>query len=118
MRGRGDQGEKDGCSVRAGNWFCASTVASQCRAAGWEVAIVDSCPFGCTCARRGCDPKKVLVDAAEVRDWDRRRKGKGIVANGSRTAWPEMMRFKRSFTGPIVPTWCEPQSRLPDRAAL
>ena len=60
----------------------------------------------------------MLVDAAEVLDWDRRRKGKGIVADGSHTAWPELMRFQRSFTGPIAPTWCEPQPCLPDRAAL
>src|SRR5437764_6740480 len=33
------------------------------RSAGWEVAIIDSKPFGGTCALRGCDPKKVLVGA-------------------------------------------------------
>lgn len=33
--------------------------------AGGSVAIVDERPFGGTCASRGCDPKKVLVQAAE-----------------------------------------------------
>jgi glutathione reductase (NADPH) len=37
------------------------SVASTCRAAGWQGAIIDSRPFGGTCALRGCDPKKVLV---------------------------------------------------------
>jgi hypothetical protein len=32
-----------------------------------------------------------LVDAATVMDWDRRRKGKGIMANRSRTTWPELI---------------------------
>ncbi len=44
----------------------ASAVASHCREAGWRVAVVDSRPFGGTCALRGCNPKKVLVAAAEA----------------------------------------------------
>ncbi len=79
----------------------ASTVAGACRAAGWQVAIVDSRPFGGTCALRGCDPKKVLVGASEVIDWNRRMNGKGISADEIRIEWPELMRFKRSFTAPV-----------------
>lgn len=44
-----------------GTGSAASTVAHECRSAGWDVAIIDSRPFGGTCALRGCDPKKVLV---------------------------------------------------------
>jgi glutathione reductase (NADPH) len=44
-----------------GTGSAASTVAHECRAAGWDVAIIDSRPFGGTCALRGCDPKKVLL---------------------------------------------------------
>src|SRR5579859_920855 len=79
----------------------ASTVASRCRAAGWQVAIVDSRPFGGTCALRGCDPKKVLVGAAEVIDWALRMRGKGIAVEHARIDWPKLMRFKRSFTDPV-----------------
>jgi glutathione reductase (NADPH) len=104
--------------VVLGTGSAASTVASQYRAAGWEVAIVDSRPFGGTCALCGRDPKKLLVGAAGVMDWSRRMKGKGIAADGSRIAWPELMRFKRSFTGPIAPTGGEPQPLLSDRATL
>jgi glutathione reductase (NADPH) len=51
--------------IAIGTGSAASAVASRCREAGWLVAIVDSRPFGGTCALRGCDPKKVLVGAAE-----------------------------------------------------
>ena len=50
----------------------ASTVAWKCHSAGWNVAIVDSSPFGGTCILRGCSPKKCLVGAAEGTDWNRR----------------------------------------------
>jgi glutathione reductase (NADPH) len=50
--------------VAIGTGSAASGVTSRCREAGWKVAIVDSRPFGGTCALRGCDPKKVLVGAA------------------------------------------------------
>ena len=84
--------------IAIGTGSAASAVASRCRDAGWQVAIVDSRPFGGTCALRGCDPKKVLVGAAESVDWTRRMKGKGIRTEKLRIDWPELMRFKRSFT--------------------
>jgi glutathione reductase (NADPH) len=87
--------------IAIGTGSAASAVASRCREAGWQVAIVDSRPFGGTCALRGCDPKKVLVGAAEAIDWTRRMKGKGIQAAKLRIDWPELMRFKRSFTEPV-----------------
>jgi glutathione reductase (NADPH) len=87
--------------IAIGTGSAASSVASRCREAGWEVAIVDSRPFGGTCALRGCDPKKVLVGAAEAVDWIRRMKGKGIRAENLQIDWPELMRFKRSFTEPV-----------------
>jgi glutathione reductase (NADPH) len=87
--------------VAIGTGPAASAVASRCREAGWQVAIVESMPFGGTCALRGCDPKKVLVGAAEAVDWIRRMKGKGIHAEYVKIDWPELMRFKRSFTDPV-----------------
>lgn len=86
--------------VCIGTGSAASTVASRCRAAGWSVAIIDKRPFGGTCALRGCDPKKVLVGAADVVDWVRRMKGNGVAAHELRIDWPELMRFKRTFTDP------------------
>ncbi len=87
--------------IAIGTGSAASAAASRCRAAGWQVAIVDSRPFGGTCALRGCDPKKVLVGAAEVTDWARRMHGKGIQAEHLKINWPDLMQFKRSFTDPV-----------------
>lgn len=50
---------------------------------------------------RGCDPKKVLVGAAEVVDWNRRMLGKGAGAQEIRIDWTELMRFKRTLTEPV-----------------
>ena len=87
--------------VVIGTGSAASAVASRCRSAGWSVAVVDSRPFGGTCAWRGCDPKKVLVAAAEAMDWSRRLQGKGIEPGGIRIDWGALMRFKRTFTEPV-----------------
>jgi len=87
--------------VVIGTGAAASAVAYRCQSAGWKVAIVDSRPFGGTCALRGCDPKKVLVGAAEVVDWVRRMKGNGVQAEKLQIDWPELMRFKRTFTEPV-----------------
>src|SRR6201984_394590 len=87
--------------VVIGTGDAASAVASGCRSAGWQVDVIDSRPFGGTCARGGCDPKKVLVGAAEALDRVRRMKGKGIRAEEIGIDWQELMRFKRSFTEPV-----------------
>ncbi len=87
-----------------GTGTAASTVAHECRSAGWETAIVDSRPFGGTCALRGCDPKKVLVGAADVLDWVRRMNQRGVLRDSSRIDWTELMRFKRTFTDPVPKT--------------
>jgi glutathione reductase (NADPH) len=85
-----------------GTGVAASTVVHKCRSAGWEVAVIDSRPFGGTCALRGCDPKKVLVGAAEVIDTNQRMEGKGVIINrATGINWQELMRFKRSFTEPV-----------------
>jgi len=84
--------------VVIGTGSAASTVAVRCRKAGKQVAVVDSRPFGGTCALRGCDPKKVLVGAAEVLDWTRRMEKNGIRADQVQIDWSRLIQFKRSFT--------------------
>lgn len=86
--------------VVIGTGEAGSTVASRCRAAGWNVAIIDPREFGGTCGLRGCDPKKVLVGAAEIIDRERRMQNRGISA-GCRIDWPSLMRFKTTFTEPF-----------------
>ncbi len=84
-----------------GTGSAASAVAYKCRKAGWNVAVIDSRPFGGTCALRGCDPKKVLVGAAELVDWHRRMAENGISAGEVKIDWPTLMRFKNTFTDPV-----------------
>lgn len=83
-----------------GTGEAGSEVASHCRAAGWSVGIIDSRPFGGTCGLRGCDPKKVLVGAAELIDRNHRMQRKGVTGD-TRIDWPALMRFKRTFTDPF-----------------
>lgn len=84
-----------------GTGTAASTAAHQCRAGGFRVAVIDHLPFGGTCVLRGCDPKKVLVGAAEAVDQVRRLRGRGVGGGEPVIDWPELMRFKRSFTDPV-----------------
>ena len=85
-----------------GTGTAASTTASECSSAGWSVAIIDSLPFGGTCALRGCDPKKVLVEAAKVIDSNQRHENKGIIGSEAvHIKWPDLIRFKRTFTDPF-----------------
>ena len=77
-----------------------SAVASRCREAGWTVAVVDSRPFGGTCALRGCVPKKILVGAAEAVAAARDMADKGVPAGTLALDWPALMRFKRSLVDP------------------
>lgn len=84
----------------------ATQVALRCSRAGRQVGIVDPRPFGGTCALRGCNPKKVLVRAAELYDWIRRAEGTGLQVDGARIEWSELIDFKRWFADPITP-WKE-----------
>lgn len=87
--------------IAIGTGTGASSAASRCRAAGWKVAVIDHLPFGGTYALRGCDPKKVLVGAAEAIDHSRRMRGKGLAGGEPAIAWNELIEFKRTFTGPV-----------------
>jgi glutathione reductase (NADPH) len=83
--------------VVIGTGTAAGVVAHTCRRAGWSVAVIDSRPFGGTCALRGCDPKRVLVGVVEALDQVNRLRGKGVRADAIRVEWSELMRFKRGM---------------------
>ncbi|MER7788093.1 NAD(P)/FAD-dependent oxidoreductase [Streptomyces sp. NPDC097640] len=86
--------------VVIGTGEAGAAAALHCRAAGRSVAVVDSLPYGGTCGLRGCDPKKVLVGAAEIIDRRRRMEGRGIAGELG-IDWPELIRFKSTFTDPF-----------------
>lgn len=87
--------------VVIGTGAAGTAAAYACREKGWKVAVIDSDPFGGTCALRGCDPKKVLVGGAELIDWQRRFAELGIVKGKESLDWRALMRFKKTFTDPV-----------------
>ncbi len=78
-----------------------STVAKQAAKDGHRVAIVESQQFGGTCALRGCNPKKVYVNAGALVDQVKSADGKLVVDCGTGIAWPDLLQFKEEFTTPI-----------------
>ncbi len=74
--------------------------ARKAASSGKRVAIVDTRPYGGTCALRGCDPKKVLVGVADVVDAHARMRGYG-ASGEAHIDWPSAMAFKRTFTEPV-----------------
>jgi glutathione reductase (NADPH) len=85
-----------------GTGTAASTTAHECSSAGLKVAIIDSTSFGGTCALRGCDPKKVLVEAVKVVDSARRHQDYGVAGSDKvHIKWSDLIRFKRTFTEPF-----------------
>ncbi len=95
--------KKDFDLVVIGTGEAGAAVARECRGAGWDVAIVDSGPFGGTCALRGCDPSKALVAAAALVDWNKRMEGLGVSSKDVHIDWPALIKFKRSLTEPVPP---------------
>jgi glutathione reductase (NADPH) len=88
-----------------GSGSAAQSAAFRIRNEGWSVAMVDSRPFGGTCALRGCDPKKVLVGAAEIADRAKNMQKSGLTGP-TELNWPDLMSFKKTFTEQV------PESRI------
>ena len=83
-----------------GSGTAAQNVAPRCAQEGLRVAVVDRLPYGGTCAQRGCDPKKVLLAAAEAVSRARGLDGDGLVGR-PRIDWPALMARKRTYTAPV-----------------
>jgi len=88
--------------VIIGTGPAAGNVAAVCRDRDWTVAIVDSRPFGGTCALRGCNPKTALTRAAELSDWYRRARHLFKSPADPTLDWERVIDFKRSFTAPVT----------------
>jgi len=55
---------------------------------GWNVAVVESGPFGGTCLNRGCIPSKMLVHVADVAQTIAESERFGIHAEVEHVDWP------------------------------
>lgn len=75
-------------------------VATPCREAGLSVAMVEKRGYGGVCPLRGCNPKKVLLGPAELRDAVEHLAPHGLRGQLS-IDWPTLMAYKHSFTDPI-----------------
>jgi glutathione reductase (NADPH) len=87
--------------VVIGSGSAGTSAATEARKRGLSVAVIDERPFGGTCTLRGCDPKKVLVAAAQALDRAARYNRLGIFENAPALNWAELIRFKRTFTDPV-----------------
>ncbi|MTI22092.1 NAD(P)/FAD-dependent oxidoreductase, partial [Fulvivirga sp. RKSG066] len=67
-----------------------------CAKKGLKTAVTDSRPYGGTCALRGCDPKKILVGAAEIIDRADKMSEIGISGDIS-INWEDLMAYKNDF---------------------
>ena len=85
--------------VIIGTGTAGRTLADKVARSGLKIAIIDSREYGGTCPLRGCDPKKVLADTAELTDWNNRLMGKGSGTQYPlKIDWHLLIDFKRTFT--------------------
>ena len=84
--------------VCIGTGGAGNTAAFRLARAGKKVLICDYKPFGGTCAISGCDPKKVMITAAEFADFQSRMSSINGLDCKSELSWKAMMAHKREFT--------------------
>jgi len=80
----------------------ASTVAKKSRGEGKRVAVIEEREFGGTCALRGCNPKKVYVNAADLIDRVVGGRGKLLDYQKVKIDWQQLLQFKQTFTEPVI----------------
>jgi len=80
----------------------ASTVAKKAAGDDKRVATIEAREFGGTCALRGCNPKKVYSNAADLIDRVRGGTGKLIQCDNVRIDWKNLLAFKCEFTEPVA----------------
>jgi glutathione reductase (NADPH) len=81
-----------------GTGGAGNTAAFKLASEGKKVLICDPKPYGGTCAISGCDPKKVMITAAEFADFNSRMMSKGVTDSLLKLSWRAMMAHKREFT--------------------
>ena len=85
-----------------GSGMAGMTIANKCAQKGLKTAVTDSRPYGGTCALRGCDPKKILVGAAEIIDRAYKMNNIGITGDIA-IDWQALMAYKNDFVSKMPP---------------
>ncbi|MBQ0767787.1 MAG: NAD(P)/FAD-dependent oxidoreductase [Bizionia sp.] len=83
-----------------GSGIAGQTAAKACVRKGLSVAISDNREFGGTCANRGCDPKKVLIQFSALLEYSKRLKGLGI-SKLPELDWKAVQDFKSQFVDTV-----------------
>ena len=83
-----------------GSGIAGQTAAKTCVKSGLTVAIADKQAFGGTCALRGCDPKKIQLQFAEIIKKSEQLKDVGIKKI-PKISWKKIQKFQQSFTNKI-----------------
>jgi len=83
-----------------GSGIAGQTAAEACKAKGLSVAIADKQEFGGTCAIRGCDPKKIMIQFADLVKHAMQLKGLGVKSLPD-IKWKAVQKFKSQFTDPV-----------------
>ncbi len=86
-------------AVVIGTGVAGTTASFQLSEAGKKIAVIDEREFGGTCPLRGCDPKKILMGAAEIMDRFHQMEGRGLTGSPF-IDWKKLIEFKRTFTRP------------------
>ena len=80
-----------------GSGIAGQTAAEIAVKEGKSVAIADIREFGGTCAQRGCDPKKILIQFADLVQKSKQLQSFG-VDELPKIKWKDVQKFKSSFT--------------------
>lgn len=83
-----------------GSGIAGQTVAKTLAKEGLKVAVTDYREFGGTCANRGCDPKKILLQFADLVHYCRNLRESG-VKELPEIDWKAVQNFKSKFTDPV-----------------
>lgn len=83
-----------------GTGVAGTAIANKCASNGLKVGIIDDREYGGACALRGCIPKKVLVNAAQVSESAKNILGKG-VKKPLDLEWEDLKTFMDSFIDPM-----------------
>ena len=89
--------------IALGGGTAGLTASQRVAQTGKKVALIDPTPIGGLCSLRGCNPKKVLVRAAEVLEEVRHAGLHGISTGKIDIDWNAVITRKHRFTDPVTP---------------
>lgn len=85
-----------------GSGIAGQTAAKICAENKLSVAVADNREYGGTCANRGCDSKRILLQFSKLVYQSENLKNHG-VEKSSKLNWRKVQKFRRSFSNPIPP---------------